>query len=234
MAPAAATMEMLSPADVQELAESSKRDAFAFVQAHKIEVIDVASCQDAANLRKVLGEKIKTVETRLAPAKSWAHKLHAWFCDLERDAIGPLRQLDAFEQSSISEFNAAQRRVREAEERRIAEAQQREAQDRAAAEAAHFESAGQHEMAEAVVAEAIAAPAPVVVLPTLAQQVTGLKFRRTWKWRFSGNNEARAMTLIPREYLCVDEKRLNKYATAMREAAKVPGIEFFYEDVPVR
>jgi hypothetical protein len=54
------------------------------------------------------------------------------------------------------------------------------------------------------------------------------KFRRSWKWRLVKPE------LVPREFLVVDTVRLNKYATAMRESAHVPGVEFYPVDEPIR
>ena len=42
------------------------------------------------------------------------------------------------------------------------------------------------------------------------------------------------MQLIPREFLCVDEKKLGAHIRAMKDSAKVPGIEIYYVDDPVR
>ena len=109
--------------------------------------------------------------------------------------------------------------------------ERREEQTRAAAEAAALETAGEPELAAAVIAEAIAAPLPTVSIVDETKSV--VKFRRSWKWRFT-TDEARALQLLPREFLCVDTIKLNKYAVAMRESAKVPGISFYPEDVPIR
>jgi hypothetical protein len=55
-----------------------------------------------------------------------------------------------------------------------------------------------------------------------------------WRWRYLNDDKERALQLIPRDFLCVDESKLTKYAGAMRESAKVPGIQFYSEDLPVR
>ena len=51
----------------------------------------------------------------------------------------------------------------------------------------------------------------------------GISTVRVWKY------EILDPLLIPREFLIVDETKLQKYATAMRETAKVEGVRF-YED----
>ncbi len=94
-----------------------------------------------------------------------------------------------------------------------------------------MESAGETELAGAVIAEAIAAPAPVVVLPDVTKGV--VRFRREWKWRYT-TDEARALQVLPRTYLAVDTKKIGSYARDHKGSAALPGIQVYYEDVPIR
>ena len=52
-------------------------------------------------------------------------------------------------------------------------------------------------------------------------KVAGLSKRDNWQFRVIDESK------IPREYLCVDEKKLKKYAGAMKRDANVPGVHFF-------
>jgi hypothetical protein len=169
-----------------------------------------------------------------APLKQAAHKLHKTLCDREREILAPLERLDAAKRKAIADYKAEQDRLRQAEEQRLAEERHRLEQDLAAAEAARLEAAGEPEVARAVLAEAIAAPPAVVALPDITRQVSGLKFRTTWKWRYVGNNPARAMQLIPREYLAVDEQKIGAVVRGLKGMTKIPGIEVYSVEEPVR
>jgi hypothetical protein len=218
--------DMISPADVQALADTARAQALAFVDAHKIAVVDLGTLERAAVVRTAIGEKTKAIVAQLAKPKSWAFGLHKWFCGLEAAALAPYELLDAYEREQIRAFHDAETRARQQREREIAAQRRREDEARAATEAAALEQAGEHDLAAAVMEEAIAAPAPVVVL---ADEVKAIqKFRRSWKWRLVKPE------LVPREFLVVDTVRLNKYATAMRESAQVPGVEFYPVDEPIR
>jgi hypothetical protein len=221
-----AVPELISPAAVQADADAAKRDALAFVEANKVPVTDLVSFERANQVRTEIGRKQKAIIAQLAKPKKWAHELHQWFCSLEAAAMVPFDILDAYEREQIRTFNDAETARRQARERELAEARRREDEARAATEAAALERAGEHQMAAAVVTEAIAAPLPVVVLPNALKEIQ--KFRRSWKWRLTN------AALVPREFLVVDTVRLNKYAVAMRESAKVPGVEFYYVDDPTR
>jgi hypothetical protein len=221
------TMEMISPADVQEQANITTREVLAFVEANKVDVTDLATLTRARDVRTAIGEKQKAIIAQLAKPKAWAHGLHQWFCGLERAALAPLQILDAFERAQITEFNEEQTRAREAREQAIAEARRLADQARATAEAAALERLGEHQLAAAVVAEAIAAPPPMVVLPNEVK-ATGQSFRRRWTFEVVTESE------IPREFLVVDAVKLGRYATAMKDSGKVPGVRFYFVDDPIR
>lgn len=222
-----------------EIAQSLGRDLEAqtqlvVVKLANVKVATVADCQQAVLDRQDIGERIKTVETFFEPFKSLANKLHKSLCAREKEILAPLHALDSQLRLAIGGYKQDEDRRRRDEEQRQAQIQRQAEEARLTEEAAQLEASGETALAASVLEQAIATPAPVVVLPDATKAIEGLKFRRTWKWRYANNDKARAMALIPRDYLMVDESRLTKYATAMRETAKVPGVEFYSDDVPVR
>jgi hypothetical protein len=235
---------MISPGDVQALADEETRAAVLFVEQNKVAVTDLFSCQRAVRVRVAIGEKQKEIVAKLEQPKSWAFKLHRWFCGLETAALAPYNVLDAYERDQIRTFNDEQARVREARERELAEQQRIAEQTRAAEEAAALESSGEPAMAAAVLEEAIAAPMPVVVLQNDVRAVAGAKFTPRYLWRFvNGPKEvektppevlARAMNLLPRDMCMPDIKKIGAFARAMKGTARVPGIEFYTVNDPVR
>lgn len=220
------TEQMIAPADVQAAADEATRAALLFVEQHKVAVVDLDSLQRAVRVRTEIAARQATIVEKLAKPKSWAHGLHKWFCGLENAALAPYAALDDFERGQIREFKISEDRARQQREQALADQRKRDDEERATREAAALEASGDHATAAAVVAEAIAAPAPVIVLRDEVKDIA--KFRRVWKWRLK--NDA----LVPRAFLAVDTPKLNKYATAMQDSASVEGIEFFYEDVPIR
>lgn len=54
---------------------------------------------------------------------------------------------------------------------------------------------------------------------------SGVKFVPVNRYKYKIVDEAK----IPREFLCVDEVKLQKYATAQKDKASVQGVEFFVE-----
>jgi len=223
----ATQIDAISPADVQQQANHAKEQALTFVIENKVAVVDLDTCARAGQVRAAIGERQKAITAALSKPKSWAHGLHKWFCALEAAALTPYDMLDAYERDQIRNFNEAERQRREARERSLAEARRQADEARALEEAAALELLNEHEMAAAVIAEATSAPPPMVVLPD-AVKASGQKFRRVYKWRVDHDE------LVPREFLMIDEVKLNRYAAAMKDSAHVPGITFTFVDEPIR
>ncbi len=235
---------MIAPDAVQAMAAEAERDAVSFVALNKVDVIDLASLDRAVKIRAALAEKQDGIISKLKEPKQWANRLHKWFCSLEATACKPLLDLDAYERRQIQDFKAAQDRARQERERLESEQLQRENEARAAQTAAAYEQAGEHQVAAAVLEEAIATAAPIVVLPDETKQIEGLSFTRRWLWRYSGGPKevkdtppeviARTMELIPRSYLCVDEKKVGAMVRSSKGTLKIPGLDIFYVDDPRR
>jgi hypothetical protein len=187
----------------------------------------------AALDRQDLGERLKRIDEFFEPFVSLAYKLHRALTARRSEVKAPLEAVDTKLRNAIAAFKAEEDRRRREEEARLAEIRRQEEQARLAAEAAALELAGDHGLADAVLEAALDAAPPVVVLPDTTK-VDGLSFRKMWRWRYANGDKERAMQLIPREFLCVDEAKLTKYASAMGAAAKCPGIQFFCEEIPVR
>lgn len=184
--------------------------------------------------RQDLGARAKVVAEFFAPLKTQAFKTHRMICDRENEILGPITALDTRLKRAITDYKTEQDRLRREEEQRLADERRREEETRLANEAAALESAGEHELAAAAVEQALSAPAPIVVLPDVTRHVEGLKFRTEWKWRYTNNDRARAEQLLPREYMASDEKKIGGYVRSMKGSGKIPGIEIYSEQVPVR
>jgi len=222
-----AVPDAVQPDDFMVVANNATEQALDFVMANKIAVVDLETLERAKAVRTVIGERMKVITETLAQPKKAAYDVHQWFCVVEKAALRPYESLDAWERAQIAAFNTAESLRRQEREREIAKARRIADETRATAEAAALEKAGEPMMALAVLAEAITAPDPVVVLPD-AVRATGQKFRTSYKWRITHSE------LIPREFLMVDEVKLNAYAKAMKESAEVPGIAFYHTDDPIR
>jgi hypothetical protein len=191
-------------------------------------ILTVDDHQQAIDERQELGEALKRVQQYFAPIKKMAHTLWRELCDRENAILDPLRARDIERAKAIGAYKAVADAARREAERAEGDRRKAENERHAIAEAAALERDGDRASAAMVLADAVAAPPPVVVLPDLVRSVAGAKFVRRWHFRIVDES------LIPREYLAVDEKRIGQYVRAMKGSARVAGIEFYYSDDPVR
>jgi hypothetical protein len=241
----APTIDLNRPDSAREFAGELATASNALArQLKETRISDRASLEQAVTDRQTLGDRIKFVKDKIAPVKSSAHRTWKMLCDLEAEILAPLVRLDTEKKNAIAVYVAEEEQARAARERVLAEEQRRADQDQAAHVAADYEQRGDPEMAAAILEEAIAAPPPVVVLPNEAKSVEGLHLRRRYLWRFSGGPKeleatppailARVMQLIPRQFLCVDDKKISAFARSMKGSGTIPGIEFYHVDEPTR
>ncbi len=67
----------------------------------------------------------------------------------------------------------------------------------------------------------MSAPISTVVTP----KVAGISTRKQWCFRITD------AALVPREYLVIDEKKIGGVVRALKDAANIPGVEAYEEDV---
>lgn len=134
-----------------------------------------------------------------------------------------------------AEQEAAKQRAKEAEERAKAELARKQAEQATEAERkrllAEAEAADRKAAAAAVKAEskqdaADSVVASVVNVASTVEPVKGLAMRTVWKFRVVD------AAIVPRDWLMVDEKALQGFATATKGGKPVAGIEFYSEQIP--
>ena len=172
-----------------------------------------------------------------------AHRTWKSACQLRSMFFDGLEAFNERARSLMGDYKARQDRIRREEERRLAEEAQRQERDRLAREAKLLEKQGQKALAAAVRQTPVTAPA--VSLPSAVPEVEGLTYSTAWKWRIAGCYDAqggrkdkdarkRAAALAPREFLDLDDAAITSHVTRMKSLTRIPGIEVYQEQVPVR
>jgi hypothetical protein len=169
---------------------------------------------------------IKSLAGRIAdffaPMKKAAADSHKQICAKEKSVLGPLELAEKQAKGVLLAFQRVEDDKRRAEERKL----QAEADERARKEREKLQKAAEKlktpELKQQRLAEAAQVVAPVVAVAA-PPKVAGVATRKTWKARVVSPE------LIPREYLMVDEKKLDRLAKALGGEAKVLGVEFYEE-----
>jgi hypothetical protein len=194
-------------------------------QTQAVTVTDARSYALAGEHLQGLAALSKEIVAYFKDDKARAYALWKSQCKKEADALCRIDDASQRLRGERQRWKAEQDRLlREAEQQAARQAQQEE-QARLLAEAALLEEQHQPELAAAIVEEAISAPAPVVVLPSNVPK--DMPKRTLYKWRVVN------AAMVPRDYMVIDETRLTRYAAAMKGAARVPGIQFYTEEIDV-
>jgi hypothetical protein len=190
-------------------------------QAQALVVATPAAYVQAAETRKAIKALLNQIDLTFDPVIKAAHLAHKEAVAAKKKHQEPLEQADRIIGQKRMAYDAEQERIRRQKEAELQALAQKQAEDAALAEAAMAEAAGDTETAEQIIQEPVVA-APVFV-PSAVPVVSGQVVRENWKARVVNAQ------LVPREYLVVDEKALNALARALKDRAKVPGVEFYSE-----
>jgi hypothetical protein len=214
----------------RELATEHERKV-ALVTAEGAAVTDAFSYQRVGERLVDVATHRKDVEAWFKPLKDWFYRAHRMVCDREAEVLAPLRRFETDGKNNRLRLEQEDARRRREEEQRLAEEARRVEQERLQREAQLLEQRGELELAAQVLEEAIVVQPPVMTVASTLPATKGISSRENWKWRSIGGdtpqNRARSEKLVPREYMCIDEKKLNAYAKAHGASARIPGIEFY-------
>jgi hypothetical protein len=173
----------------------------------------------AADLARVKGMLKKLEETRTSitgPMNAALDKVNAFF-------KGPATKLKAIEQlikGKLGAFYEDQQRIAR-EQQAKADEDARKERERIEAQAKKAAESGKVEKAEALQQRAATVVAPVIVREP--PKVSGMQMRDAWKF------EVTNPSLVPREYLVVDEARIRKVVQALKGDANIPGVRVYSE-----
>jgi len=207
------------------------------VEADGIKQVALAYTVDNHEMYEMAGKELveikrkrksieKMQEDMLSPFKEAKRKIEEGRKKIVDFFANPLNALAEAERTltrACSGFLEAEDRKRRAAEERALE-EQRKLQESAEKKAEKLEAKGQNGKAAEIRAAVPVVTAPVAQAPA---KVSGLSFR--------DNHKARVVDpkAVPREYLMIDEQKLDKVAKATKGSIKIPGVEFYCEKVSV-
>ncbi|MFA6290154.1 MAG: hypothetical protein WC637_00155 [Victivallales bacterium] len=177
----------------------------------------------AGEILLVIKDLRKEIDSFFDPICKKAFEAHKEAVAQKKRADAPLVEAEGIIKPRISAWNAEQEKIRQAEEMRLREIARKEEEERRLQEAIQAEAFGQKEEAAAILDEKPQV-APVIV-PKSVPKVQGISTQKRWTFRIS--NPA----LIPREYLTIDEQKIGAVVRALKDQAKIPGVEVYSEDV---
>jgi hypothetical protein len=204
--------------------EEIYREATTFAgRAKLVAITDNESYCLAAMTLKSIKDCLKRVDDRLEPGRKAAYASYQEWLDLIREAKAPYLDAEAHIKLQIATYQKEEEMKRRAEESHLRERARQREEERRLQEALLAEREGNHKEAEEILAEEVSIPPPVREMSV--PKIEGISTTTVWKWRVTDEHK------IPREYLRIDETRINGVVRAMKEATNVPGIEIYPESI---
>lgn len=229
--------EVAAPeAENQEVEQVAQKASLLVQNAKSIKVIDPTTQHQASQTLLAIASLRREVADTFKPMKDAAFRAHRTICEQEKKHDGPLAEAEAVVKSQIGGFvqrqqqlaREAEETARKAEKERAERAAREESERLAIADAITLESMGDTKGAEAVLANPAPVPvhyvAPAPIAPAVAQ-VQGVSTRDDWDFRIVDES------LIPREYMLVNESAIRNLGKTTKGRAKVAGVEFFPKQV---
>lgn len=201
--------------------------AVAVQSTQALTVVDAATYTEAGERLKFLRGAARKVEDWFKPLVDAAHKAHRELTTRRGETLRPVEAECTRLTVEMSRWKGEQDRLARERAAQQAREEQELARSVALEEAVTLEAQGMPEEAAAVVEQAIAAPAPVIPIAQAAPKVDGISHRETWKFDIVD------ASLIPREYLSIDEKKLGAVVRALKGSTRIAGIRVYPEQTTV-
>jgi hypothetical protein len=194
-------------------------------------VTDPASYQRVGDRLKDVAHHRREIETWFDPLVALLYRFHRIICLRRSEVLDPLTAFENAARTNRLALERLEAQRRREEEQRLAAIAQQEERERLAREAEHLEARGEPELAAQVLEQAVHAPPPVITVASTLPATKGVTTRENWQWRPVGGNtreaRARAVQLVPRQFLDLNDRALTAHAKAHGATVKVPGVEFF-------
>lgn len=215
------TIEM-PPIDTSEAVEAEREANLIMTNAGNLSIVDQAGYNQAGDFLKTVKVKYAQLDTMRKNMTRPLDSVKRQIMDLFRKPLEYLAQAEQSVKRTMIVYVNEQEKIRREQERKLQQEADRKRQD-ALRKAEAARAKGQDAKAEKFENKADS----VALAPTLAprvEQVNGISKRKIWKFQIVDG------TKIPREFLCVDEKKLGDFARTMEGSVPVPGVRFYFEE----
>lgn len=197
-------------------------------QARALIVRDQDSLDAANEFLHVIDALQSKINDSFNPHIAQAHKLHKSLLAEKAKLSDPLESAKRTVGRKAADFLAEQERIRmDAERKRLkAEADAREVVQKAAEKADKMVNDGKDLAAVKVMDDAVVKRETILEsVPEVPDQLdtSGLTVREDWKFSIVDSS------LIPREWLIPDEKKIGRIVRACKEQTDIPGIRVYCE-----
>lgn len=197
-------------------------------KAEAIVILNQDQFEGANSVLNVVKAKYKELDSKRKEITKPLDQAKKAVMDLFREPLEILSKAKSVIDRVMITYTDEQDRIRR-EEQRKAELKAKAEEDRKRkdleARAKKWADKGNDAKAEELQEQAEDVHVETAVVASKVDKVAGLSYQTIWKFKIVDSDK------IPRVYLMPDEVKLKKFATAMKGAVPIPGIEFYSEKI---
>lgn len=188
-------------------------------QALALKVVNAITYSKAGEILVLHKNLEKKIKTYFKPLKETADKAWKTICNRENEEVAKLTPTIHHLNKEMTVYHLIEEKKRKEEEDRLRRELEKKAEEEKLAMALEAEKAGAKEEAEEILNEPVFVPPPIV--EKIVPKVAGQTMTTTWKWRLKNINK------VPRQYLQINKIAVNQVVRALKENAKIDGIEVY-------
>jgi len=218
-----AIQEIEIDAEGKQLAESAE---LALTEAMNYKITTPVKYSSAAMVLKQIKEKSKIIEAKRKSLTSPIDEAKKRIMDFFRKPLELLAQAEEKIKDAMLDFQRAEdqkRAVEEAKARAEAEKKQKELDRKAKEAAKEFAKQGDTATANAIM-ESVPQVQPKEIA-TRTPEIRGISKKTIWRYKVIDIEK------LPRGYMIPDDIKLGQIARATKGTVKVPGVEFYSEEI---
>jgi len=197
-------------------------------QVKDLEIVSEEGLELAGDIRTHIKTQTEVIKKAFRPHIQNAHKVWKDLLASEKEQLDPFTKVgDALKPKVLQYKNEVAKKEREEREeaerkenKRIAD-EKKKAEEAKAKEVDELLEKGDLDKAEMVEAAPVLEPVPTYTPPPPKNTAKGTATRTVWKAKLVN------IGLVGDEFKEFDQARADKYAAAMKDKAKHPGIEFY-------
>lgn len=176
----------------------------------------------ASALLRGIKTVLKRIDETFGEAVKAAHAAHRKILEAKKKHSEPLEKAETALKRRMGKYNQEQEQLRREKEQRLRAAERKREEEARLAQAEELEARGKAKEADEVL-DAPIETTPIVV--PAAPKPKGVSYRTKYGWRLVDPDK------LPRDYMVVNEKAINKVVQALGEKTNIPGIEITKEQV---
>lgn len=197
-----------------------------YEEVNALVIKDADSYRRAGEISLLLKDIQKKIKDYFKPLKDQAYKAWQAVVQKEKDELAKIIPLDEKLAREMTAYQMEQNRIRYEKQKELEEKLRKEEEEKRLAMAEALAKMGHEKEAEQILEQPVSIPQ--VKVEAEVPQVNGVSYRTDWDFEIVDES------LIPRQFLMVNDKAIRAFVRATKGQQEIPGVRIFAKQVLVR